>query len=293
MIKSMTAYARAEQNGPGFGITTEIRSYNSRHLDIVLRLPHEHAQLEDKIKGLLSDRITRGRIEMHFQFQYEAQDAYRFEVNEPLARAYHQALGRLREQFRLEDDVTLEMLTQVNGIVKPAGIERDSRIYWPVVQGCVQTALDDLDRMRSREGNFIARDFERRLTFIEESVALIKDEARDLITQYQERLRERIGVLTNGCIEIDPGRIAQEAAFLADRSDISEEIVRAASHVQQFRTIMAGEKAPGRKLNFLLQELNREFNTMGAKAGRAGMAHTIVVVKSELEKLREQVQNIE
>ena len=161
------------------------------------------------------------------------------------------------------------------------------------MKNCIDVALDDLDAMRKREGDVIARDFDDRLKYIEKSLREIQKASSGLLPIYQERLKDRLSSLTNGMVEIDPGRIAQEAAFYADKSDISEEIVRTHSHLKQFRTIMAAEEHAGRKLNFLLQEFLREFNTMGAKAGNADISHIIVAVKSELEKIREQVQNVE
>ena len=153
--------------------------------------------------------------------------------------------------------------------------------------------VDDLNAMQQVEGDHLAADFAQRLELIEETVSTIESESEGLVERYRERLEERIAKLTGGMVEIDEGRIAQEAAFLADRSDIDEEIVRARSHVKQFREIMDGPEPGGRKLNFLLQEFNREFNTMGSKTGNTSVSHRIVAVKSELEKLREQVQNVE
>jgi len=147
--------------------------------------------------------------------------------------------------------------------------------------------------MRKTEGDFIAGDFIKRLDYIEKAMAEIEEKSGSLLPYYQERLKERISALTRGIVDIDPGRISQEAAMLADRSDISEEIVRAKSHIGQFRAITDAEEPSGRKLNFLLQEFNREFNTMGSKTGNADVSHIIVNVKSELEKIREQVQNVE
>ena len=158
---------------------------------------------------------------------------------------------------------------------------------------CLQIVLADLDRMRSTEGDFILKDFSARLAFIESGLTQIEAATQGMLSAYQQKLTARIEALTQGALELDPVRIAQEAAFLADRSDISEETVRARSHIEQFRTMLNSDEPAGRKLNFLLQELNREFNTMGAKVGQAAVAHVIVDIKAELEKLREQIQNIE
>ncbi len=158
---------------------------------------------------------------------------------------------------------------------------------------CLSRALIDLETMRTKEGDFIADDLQARLDFIETCLIKIKTDSSNLINQYQERLKERIAALTQETVELDPGRLAQEAAYLADRSDISEEVVRAESHVKQFRHIMGSEEPGGRKLNFLLQELHREFNTIGSKIGQAETSHRVVDVKAELEKIREQIQNVE
>jgi uncharacterized protein (TIGR00255 family) len=147
--------------------------------------------------------------------------------------------------------------------------------------------------MQKKEGDFMAADLLKRLDYLDDCIGEIENDSDGLLTRYQQRLKERLGALTREMVEIDPGRLAQEAAFLADRSDISEEIVRAKSHVRQFRHIMNSEEPGGRKLNFLLQELHREFNTMGSKIGQADTSHRIVDVKSELEKIREQIQNVE
>jgi len=293
MIKSMTGFSRAERIIEKMEIRVEARSYNSRYLDLVLRVPQTYLALEEKIKALVSEKVTRGRIEIKLHIKDDAEEACVFEVREAKAAAYHNALLRLKAMFSLDTDISLELLAGMGGIIKPAETDTDAEKYWPEIRDCISGAMDELNAMRKKEGAFIAGDFVTRLAYIEESVKEIEEKAGDLLLHYQERLKERIEALTRGMTEIDPSRIAQEAAFLADRSDISEEILRAKSHIRQFRSIMDSEDVPGRKLNFLLQEFNREFNTMGSKSGNADVSHIIVAVKSELEKIREQVQNIE
>jgi uncharacterized protein (TIGR00255 family) len=293
MIKSMTAFARLEKIKDQPNITIEIRSYNSRHLDIALRIPHACLPLEEKIKGLVSERIVRGRIEIAVQIREDSDETFGFEINETTAAAYHKALVQLKERFNIGADISLDLLAGASGIIKPAEIERDMETLWGMIREGMIEALNNLDEMRAKEGSFISRDFSKRLDYIEQCINQIEKNAGALLLYYQDRLKDRIAVLTNGMIEIDSTRIAQEAAFLADKSDISEEIVRAKSHIKQFREIMSSDEPGGRKLNFLLQEFNREFNTMGAKAANVNVSHIIVEVKSELEKLREQVQNVE
>ncbi|MDM8551844.1 YicC/YloC family endoribonuclease [Desulfobacterales bacterium HSG2] len=293
MIKSMTAFSRVEKTEGELAVSAEIRSYNSRYLDTVLRIPQAYLSMEERIKGLISEKVARGRIELRLQIKDESEDACVFEINRVRASAYHGALVQLKNMLNIDTEISLNMLAGHGGIIKPAETERDTEKHWSVIAGCVTDAVSELDAMRKKEGDFIARDFVERLDFIEKAMGQIEKESGSLLLHYQERLKERIDALTKGITEIDPPRIAQEAAFLADRSDISEEIVRVKSHIQQFRAFMDSEESSGRKLNFLLQEFNREFNTMGSKAGNVEASYTIVNIKSELEKIREQVQNVE
>lgn len=293
MMKSMTAYASSESTKDQLTVSIEIRSYNSKYLDISLRMPHEYLCLENKIKSMISDKVSRGRIEIKLQITDDSEDAYVFDIDEPKALAYINVLSELKNRFNINTDISLDLMVNTGRVIKPVEVSKDIDAYWDNVKTCISIALDGLNAMRKKEGDFIAKDFTNRLDFVEKSLGQIKKESENLLSHYQERLKERINVLTRGMIDIDPARIAQEAAFFADRSDISEEIVRVESHIKEFRTIMDSEESAGRKLNFLLQEFGREFNTMGAKAGNSNVSHIIVAVKSELEKIREQVQNIE
>jgi uncharacterized protein (TIGR00255 family) len=293
MIKSMTAFANGEKSADDLVVTVDIRSYNSRHIDIFLRIPQAYQSLEEKIKGLISDRVARGRVEVRIQIDDRADETAGLEIDHARARALVTAYNELKSEFNLENDISLDLLVSAGGIFKPAEKLPNEDALWTAVKDCLSLTLDDLEAMRRKEGDFIAGDIGRRLDFINDCLKQIKKGSKDLLIQYQERLKERLSILTQNTVELDPARVAQEAAFLADRSDISEEIVRAASHLNQFNLIMNAVKPAGRKLNFLLQELNREFNTMGSKIGNAEMAHLIIDVKSELEKIREQIQNVE
>jgi uncharacterized protein (TIGR00255 family) len=293
MIKSMTGYATTEKVAGEISVSAEMRAYNNRHLDIVLRMPPSCTVLEDRVKGLVAAHIARGRVEIKVQIKDESEQTTAFEIDRPRAKAIHSALRQLKKEFHLSNDISVEHLLSLGGIIKPVDPSDEPDSLWTVIEDCLTQGLDELDLMRQKEGDFIAADLSARLDFIEGCLAEIKGESKTLLEQYQERLKERIAVLTRETVEIDPARLAQETAFLADRSDISEEIVRAESHVKQFRHIMNAQEPGGRKLNFLLQEFNREFNTIGAKIGHADTSHKIVHIKSELEKIREQIQNIE
>jgi len=289
----MTGYARVEKTNKGFMVIFEIRSYNSRHLDIVLRVPHGYHLLEDKIRSLIAKRVTRGHIEAKVQIKNDFDEGYDYEINMPKAKAYHDALRRLKNDFNLDPEISVDLLAREDGVIMTTERNRNIEADLPAIEDCINNAIDDLDAMRRKEGDFIAKDFHGRLNFIEQSIEKIEKESDNLLSYYQERLKERISVLTKGVAEIEPVRIAQEAAFLADKSDISEEILRAKSHIKQFRDTIDSDESAGRKLNFLLQEFNREFNTMGSKVQSANISHMIVEVKSELEKIREQLQNVE
>jgi len=293
MITSMTAYGSAENKNDRFTVNTEIRSYNHKYLDIVCRTYRKYEVVEEKVKPLITGAISRGRVEVRITIEDHSKEAQTFSVNEAMAVAYHDALTMLKNKLTLEGPISIDLFTAERGILEP--VEHDVTLddLIPAVTRSVLEALDQLNRMRQTEGEFIADDLTRRMDDIEKAVDLIESKSSDLVTTYRDRLQERMAFLAKGVVDLDPARITQEAALLADRSDISEEIVRAKSHVNQFRTIMNSSEPAGRKLNFLLQEFNREFNTMGSKAGNADISHTIVEVKAELEKIREQVQNIE
>jgi len=293
MITSMTAYGSAENKNDRFTVNTEIRSYNHKYLDIVCRTYRKYEVVEEKVKPLITGAISRGRVEVRITIEDHSKEAQTFNVNEAMAAAYHDALTMLKNKLTLEGPISIDLFTGERGILEPVENEVTLDDLIPAVTGSVLEALDKLNRMRQTEGEFIADDLTRRMDDIEKAVDLIESKSSDLVTTYRDRLQERMAFLAKGVVDLDPARITQEAALLADRSDISEEIVRAKSHVNQFRTIMNSSEPAGRKLNFLLQEFNREFNTMGSKAGNADISHTIVEVKAELEKIREQVQNIE
>ncbi|PID73767.1 MAG: YicC family protein [Desulfobacterales bacterium] len=294
MMNSMTAFARAEKEDGEVRAVVEIRSVNGRGLDLVPRLPQSVQSLEGRIRPLVTAELTRGRVDIRLHLDRPEAAAERFEVDREKAAAWLEALGVLsRDIMGRDDSVSLETLAAVPGVIRPVDDERDAEALWPLIRDVLETALFRLVEMRRTEGGILARDFERRLNRMAAWVEEIAAASAGFPDLCRTRLEERIKNLTSGMVEIDPARIAQEAALLADRADITEELVRVRSHFQQFRDIMAGVEPAGRKLNFLTQELNREFNTMGAKTTNGAVSHLVVELKAELEKIREQVQNIE
>lgn len=293
MIKSMTAFASADLTQQGVTVTVEIRGYNSRYLDLLVRMPATYGSLEESVKQAVSARIQRGRLEIRIGIKTEAGTVESFKINEALADAYYEALTKLKQRYNLAGSISLRQLSGFGGIIEAAETEIGLDAVWQVLASALSRALSDLEAMREKEGRAIAEDISARIRFVEECVARIEAQTEGLLEIYQQRLSDRIAALTRGMVEIDPGRIAQEAAFLADKSDISEELVRARSHLAQFRDLMDAPEPAGKSLNFLLQEFSREFNTMGVKAGNADISHRIVSAKTELEKIREQIQNVE
>jgi len=289
----MTAFASAEKSMDNMNIQVEIRSYNSRHLDLNLRVTHGYISLEEKLRGLITAQVARGRVEVKVGIMDELETSYVYEIDAPKARAYYKVLAELKSLLGTPGEIPYDLIVSKGDLIRPAEQGKDILRAWAVLKPCAEEALEALDTMRLREGAYIGDDFVKRLHRIEQHLHKIRDNSRGLLEQYQKRLKERISLLTKDVVKVDEGRIEQEAALLADKSDISEEIVRAGSHIKQFNTIMTGDKPSGQRLNFLLQEMNREFNTVGSKTGSSDVSHVVVEVKSELEKLREQVQNIE
>lgn len=293
MLKSMTAYASLEKMDQQLTIGVELRTYNSRGLDIALRLPPWYASLEEKIKGLISGTLVRGRVEGRIWVKDTSDKADAYEVDMIKARSFVAAMQLLKSELKLPGEVTLDQLAALPGVLRPVDNIQTADAHWPLISQCLSEVLVVLDQMRCQEGAHMGVDLGQRLDLIEVQLGKIEQSVAGLPDLYRQKLQTRIESLTKGVVELDPMRIAQEAALMADRSDISEETVRARSHIAQFRATIEAPEPAGRKLNFLLQEFNREFNTMGSKVGQAEVAHIIVGVKAEIEKLREQVQNIE
>ncbi len=293
MIKSMTAFGRAEKTVESRTFTVEMRSLNSRYREVKVRMPPQFLPLEDQIKKLVATKISRGRVEVIIKVKNGSQTVSDIHVNLPLAKAYYSALCELNETLQIKEKVGLQALLGMQGIITATESEEDLEKTWSHLSSCVSDALEGIDTMRISEGMAIYQDFQERLQSVEGDLSRIRGLAPSMLSQYHSRLKERIATLTQGTVEIDPNRLAQEAAFLADKSDIMEEIVRAESHLKQFRNMIESDGPAGRALDFLLQELNREVNTIGSKGGDAQLPQIVVGLKSELEKLREQVQNIE
>ncbi len=295
----MTAFAKASHTktciDTNASITADvtIRSYNSRHLDFAIHLPEACQSFEEEIKKRIAKTHDRGRIEIRLNFTDDSQDSEFFEVDEVKARGYYLALSRVKDSLTLSSDISLDNILTARNIIIPAQKQIDTDLLGEVVLEAVEMAARELDLMRRREGENLFQDLSSRMDHIQGCMEILTKEADKIPGIYKNRLMERIAKLTTDAEGIDPVRLAQEVAVLSDKSDVSEEIVRLASHISLFREVMDAKDSQGRKLNFLIQEFNREFNTIGSKAGNAVLSHMVVDLKSELEKIREQVQNIE
>jgi len=292
MIKSMTGYGRGEWQGEGRRVEVEVKSFNHRYLDISLRLPRRLASLESQVRNCIKQHLSRGRVEFFVQVDNSSLPEQKLELDVALAKDLHSALKSLKEVLEIPGEIRIETMANFKDIFGHKEVEIDLEKEWTFLQGALEGALNGLEKMRSQEGLTLRGDFLCRLQTIEEMIGTIEEKAPGVLRASHDRLAERVRELS-GALSIDEGRLAQEVAYLAERSDITEELVRIRSHLNQFREMLDRPEPMGRKLEFLLQEINREANTIGSKASDAGMAQVIVGVKSELEKMREQVQNVE
>lgn len=293
MIKSMTAYGRGEVKQGDIVLIAEIRCVNNRFRDIILHIPKNYQVLDKDLRALISSKVRRGRVEVFIQMENGGTaDAYDVELNVPLVNAYFRIFEQLREQFNLDREISLESLCQMKDVILFKSEPVDVDEMRPGFEKVVTLALDSLDIMKTKEGAAIEADFLKRLEMFEGYVDEVEVKASHLVDKYHHRLQDNIAHMLND-LTVDESRLAQEVAFFAEKSDITEEIVRLKSHLNQFREYLSMDKALGRRLDFLIQEMNREVNTLGSKASESHISRFVVEMKAELEKLREQVQNAE
>jgi len=292
MIKSMTGYGRVDTLYGGRGIVVEAKSVNHRFLEIALRMPAVLNPLEMEYKKKIGERFKRGRIDVTIRLEGEGADTSRLNLNMEVARDYFDVLSRLKNELDIQEPISLKNLISFRDIFTPPAETRLDADFLNHVEQALQEVMTLLANMRQDEGIALFSDMQMRLRTIQETMVIIQSRAPQVVIEYQKRLSERIKELTAG-LEIDAGRLAQEVAIMADRCDITEEIVRMQSHIGQFEALLKSDDAEGRKIDFLLQEMNREINTIGSKGNDAEIAKQVIEAKSELGKLREQAQNIE
>ncbi|ETW98838.1 MAG: hypothetical protein ETSY1_17205 [Candidatus Entotheonella factor] len=291
-MQSMTGYGRSEVQDEQFRFTIEMRSVNHRYLDISLRYPRVYTPLETRMKQLMGGYFTRGRIEVTVAQQTLGASDRAVTLDQALAQQYHRALNQLQEALRLPGTVDLNMLLTMREILKIEEVETDIEDVWQLMQTGFEQASEALQHMRLQEGAFLAEDLRTRLQLIGRHVEAIRQRVPLVVTAYRGRLEERIAELFD-THQLDPDRLHQETILLAERTDVAEELTRLEAHLQAMTELLGTEGAIGRKIEFLLQEINREVNTIASKSSDAEISQVVVEIKSELERMREQIQNVE
>lgn len=292
MLKSMTGYGRCEAVTDGKKILVEIKSVNHRYSDYNIKVPRHLGYLEDKIRKEVSESVTRGKIDIYVNVDYFETSDKEITLNKELAKSYINALYTLRDEFGLTDDITVTRVARNSEIFKSERIEEDEEALWLSVKSVLDTALEAFVAMRAREGERIEKDLCGRIEYMRSLAEEVDSRSPETVNEYRDRLYEKIKEIIDGH-EIDEGRILTEVAIYADKVAVNEETVRLRSHFDEFDTIIGSGEPAGRRLDFLIQEINREVNTIGSKASDIEIAKTVVALKGEIEKLREQIQNIE
>ncbi|WP_333657626.1 YicC/YloC family endoribonuclease [Tissierella praeacuta] len=289
----MTGFGRGESSNEVYNFKVEIKAVNHRYNDIVVKMPRHISYLEENVKKIIKTEINRGKIDVYINLDYINESAIDIKVDIPLAKSYKYVLEKLSEELELEENIRLFNILGLSEIIKTERKELDEDIAWTCLKEALNMALRDIMNMKVVEGEELKNDMISKLDRIETIVLEIEERSPLVVLEYKGKLKERIGELLDKDINIDEDRIASEVAIFADKSNINEEIVRLKSHVKQFLSILNEKDAIGRKLDFLIQEMNREINTIGSKANDMLISQNVVEIKSELEKIREQVQNIE
>ncbi len=292
MIRSMTGYGSADLERDGQRLSAEIRSVNHRYCEVALRAPKVVSLFEDQIRQVIQDRFSRGKFNLNITWTGAGETGEELKLNEPVADRYVALLERLRERYHMDSGLDLRTLAALPDVFTWEHTALSDEETWAMVKDLVGRACDNMNLMKAREGQSLARDFEQRLDLVRTQLEIVAERAPLRPPEAKERLMARLKVLL-GDIEMDPVRIAQEIALMVDRLDFTEECVRLSAHLEQFRSLVEGPELAGRKLNFLLQEMNREVNTIGAKANDIAVARAVIIMKEETERLREQVQNVE
>lgn len=292
MIKSMTGYGKSEQTIDSLNVTVEIKSVNHRYFEFSARVPREYGFLEEKLKKYCNSLITRGKVECYVSVEDLEEREMEVNVNETLAAGYVKALKELSKRFGLKDDISAVTLSRYPDVITLHKASEDEERIWNAVKTVAETAVSKFIEMRETEGSKLRGDILSRADYIIECVEFIEGRSPETVREYNEKLKQRMKELL-GDAAVDEQRLLNEAAIYADKIAVDEETVRLRSHISQLREFMNSSEAIGRKLDFLVQEINREANTIGSKAQDVDIAKKVIAIKAEVEKIREQVQNIE
>ena len=291
MMRSMTGFGQGSTDTDEFKVRIDIRTVNNRFLDVHMKMPQELGALEIPLKKQIQGSLKRGRVDVLVSVEQTRQA--KFEINRPLLAGYLQAIGTIKEEFGLGGEPSIDLLAKLPGALQGSQDNPSADAALAAgVTGAMSQALASLTQMRTTEGEEIVAELTGRLNTIEKALPLIESQANRLPAAYREKLAKRLQEMTAGGM-VDESRLAQEAVLLADRSDISEEIARLKSHISQMRDLFATNEEAGKRLDFILQEMNREANTILSKSGDIAISDAAILIKTEVEKLREQAQNVE
>lgn len=294
MIKSMTGYGRAEGIRNGKKLSVEIKSLNHRYLEVSLRIPGIISAFEMAIKKKIGERFSRGRVDVTIRLNVDGvpDSQERIQLNMPLLQNYYSLLKQMKQELGLSENISLAVMSGFRDAFIPVEVtdDPDDMLLW--VEEVLGEAMSSLALMREKEGEALCLDLKARLALIQARLEGIAQRTPQVVLNYQRRLSDRVKELTGG-LEIDEARLCQEIAIMAEKSDITEEVIRFKSHIEQVMDLMESNDSVGRKVDFLIQEMNREVNTIGSKSGDSEISRDVVEIKSELSRLREQVQNLE
>lgn len=294
MTYSMTGYGRGEASSDRIKIVVEIKSVNHRYSEIVAKIPKKMNPFEERIKTMIKDQVQRGRIELYVNYEEQVGADYSILPNDAVLDQYYAALKHLKERYALRDDVTLSLMSRHPEAFRVEYVEVDGEAIWSVLEKAAASAIGQMVEMRKTEGAKLVEDILERISQMKSRLEKIESQSPQIVEAYRQKMRDRLtDLLGDMGIQIDEARIAHEIAIFADKTNVTEEIVRLKSHFDQIADIIGQGGAAGRKLDFLVQEMNREVNTIGSKSPDFEISNDVIELKSELEKIREQIQNIE
>ena len=292
MVRSMTGFGRAKNQINGFDVTVEIKSVNHRYFEFSLRIPRSYNFLEEKIKNFLSQKISRGKVEVSILIDDLNQNSTVVEINREYADAYINALGDLSKQYKIKNDLKVSTLALNSEMFKVRRVAVEDEVIEAAIMPVLEEAVENFIAMRSVEGERLLKDVTSRTENILSKVEFVEARSPETVTAYKEKITQKIKEMLSDNT-VDEQRVLTEVAIFADKVAVAEETVRLRSHIKQFNSLLLSDEAVGRKLDFIVQEMNREANTIGSKAQDIEIAHTVVDIKSEIEKIREQIQNME
>lgn len=292
MIRSMTGFGRATAESEGYFITVEIKSVNHRYFDFNCRLPRQYGFAEEKLKSYINSRVSRGKVDCFLGIEALKTDDAQVVVNHTLASAYVNALKELSDTYSLKEDYGASAVARFPDVFVLRKADEDEEKLWALIEPVADQAVSKFIRMREIEGEKMRRDIASRAAYILDCVSFIEKRSPETVKEYNDKLVARVHELI-GDVSLDESRIIQEVAIFADKVAVAEETVRLRSHISQLQTFLESEEPIGRKMDFLVQEINREANTIGSKASDVEIARKVVDIKAEVEKIREQIQNIE